>query len=141
MKKAMLIPAATMLAMAAMTISGAPGAIAADPGIYGRIDTGRFPKPKTFNSRPMVASPPAKRSRAKPIYLHVMPGQQTHWHASCQTYDACSVPVYFVTEGWFLNVYLPAIGAQDGREQRYRIQMGRERDVVRDTHNMHGEEE
>lgn len=60
--------------------------------------------------------------------------------AHCRTYAACSVPVYFVTEGWSVDVYLPAIGEQDGREQRYGMQMGRERHVRRDIHDLRADE-
>jgi hypothetical protein len=137
MRNAVFVLTALLVAAAAC-VASTP--MDADPGIYGPIDLAKFPRPQLLNHRPIVASPPAKRSKAKPLYLHVPPGHEQHWHAHCQTYDACSVPVYFVTEGWFLNVYLPAIGEQDGREQRYRIQMGRERDIRRDIHNVRADD-
>src|SRR5262245_53433813 len=93
--------------MAAATASAAEGSMHADPGIYGPIDLSRFPKPQTVNRRPVIASLPAKPRNVKPVYLHVVPGEESHWHARCGTYAACHVPVYFVTEGWFVNVYLP----------------------------------
>jgi hypothetical protein len=109
---------------------------AADPGIYGVIDVSRYPKPQVINPRPALANHKVK-SRSKPIYLHVPPGHEWHWIDHCQTYDACSLPVYFVTEGWFRSVYLPAIGTQDGREQRYRMQAARRDAAERDRYDAH----
>jgi hypothetical protein len=118
-------------------------ALAADAGIYGVIDIARFPKPELVNHKAVVAdsarlaSSPARAAKSatlKPLYLHVPPGHVAHWQAHCASYDACGVPVLFVTEGWFVNVYLPAIGSMDGREQRYREQMARDRSAQRDAH-------
>ncbi len=126
--------------MAAVMAAGVASAKDTDPGIYGAIDVSRFPKPATLNSRPVTATAPAKRGKAQPIYVHVTAGEARHWHGTCQTYDACGVPVYFVTEGWFRSVYLPAIGEADGREQRYLIQAGRDREAPRANHELRGEE-
>jgi hypothetical protein len=112
----------------------------ADPGIYGQLDISKFKRPPVIRRQPVVADRSARRSSAKPIYLHVPPGQEWHWYAHCRTYQACSVPVYFVTESWFVNVYLPAIGSRDGREQRYRILSARERASERDVHDRHDED-
>src|SRR5262249_30981399 len=108
-----------------------------DPGIYGQIDSGKFARPPVIRRNPVIADNAKRRTAAKPIYLHVPPGQEWHWYAHCHTYNACSVPVYFVTESWFVNVYLPAIGSRDGREQRYRILAARERASERDLHDRH----
>ena len=125
----------------AVGLAGSVGAAepAADPGIYGPIDTARFSRPELINRKPVLAatarqSAVAKASTGKPLYLHVPPRQVSHWQAHCADYDACDAPVFFVTEGWFLNVYLPAVGGADGREQRYREQMGRDRELRRDAH-------
>ena len=137
MKKTILTLAAAAISV---TAAGVVSAKDTDPGIYGAIDVSRFPKPATLNSRPVTAVVPAKRAKAKPIYVHVTAGEARHWHGTCQTYNACAVPVYFVTEGWFRTVYLPAIGEADGREQRYLIQAGRDREVPRANHELRGEE-
>jgi hypothetical protein len=126
----------TVLAMICL-IGSIGAAIAADSGILGRIDTTRFPKPRVIWSKPVIIERRAS-SGSKPIYLHVPPGVESHWHANCHAYDACATPVYFVTEGWFRNVYLPAIGSRDGREQRYRTEVARERASERDLHDQDG---
>lgn len=118
--------------------SGVAAAASPDSGVVGRIDTTRFPKPPVIWSKPVIVEKGAGRGGLKPIYLHVPPGVESHWHAQCRAYDACSVPVYFVTEGWFVNVYLPAIGSRDGREQRYRSEAARERASERDLHDQDG---
>lgn len=124
--------------VASLVVASAAQAADTDQGIFGRIDTGKFPKPHLINHKPVVIDrAAARRSSAKPIYLHVPPGDEWHWNAHCRSYDACGVPVYFVTESWFRGVYLPAIGSRDGREQRYRIQAARERASERELHDSH----
>jgi hypothetical protein len=54
------------------------------------------------------------------VYLHVRPGEELRWSVNCHRYEACNLPVLFVRESWFVNVYLPAVGADDGRERLYR---------------------
>lgn len=126
--------------IAILGVSPAARAEDADPGIYGRIDISKFAHPPVIRREAVVAVGAKHRSSSKPIYLHVVPGQEWHWQAHCRTYDACSVPVYFVTESWFVNVYLPAIGSRDGREQRYRINSARERASEREAHHEPSEE-
>ena len=122
---------------ASMAIATSVLAADADPGIYGRIDVSKYPKPQLINPKPVTIDHQSKpETTAKPIYLHVPQGHEWHWHDHCKTYDACAVPVYFVTEGWFRSVYLPAIGSQDGREQRYKIQTARQRGE-RDRYDAH----
>jgi hypothetical protein len=129
-----------------LSLVGAATAIAAaepggaDPGIYGRLDLKKFKKPTLINSKPILIDSAAKPVSLKPVYLHVPPGQELHWRSLCKTYDACAVPVYFVTENWFMTVYLPSVGAQDGRERQYRIEASRERSTERDIHDVHGQD-
>ncbi|MBL0089515.1 MAG: hypothetical protein IPP44_23700 [Ideonella sp.] len=73
------------------------------PGVYGRIDVGRFPQPAVVVPQPvwvqpprMVVSPPAE-----PVYLWVPPGHRKHWHRHCAQYRACGVPVMFVQDRWY----------------------------------------
>jgi hypothetical protein len=49
----------------------------------------------------MPAPPPA------PIYLRVPPGYARHWSRHCHEYHACGVPVYFVQDRWYNEVYVP----------------------------------
>ena len=110
-----------------------------DQGIYGRLDLVKFPKPELINDQPVLIDKSSKRASTKTVFVHVPPGYERHWQFHCKTYDSCNVPVQFVTESWFVNVYLPAIGAQDGREQRYRMQARPDRDAQRDLHERRGE--
>jgi hypothetical protein len=69
------------------------------PGVYGRIDIGRFPQPVLIQAQPVVIRAP--RVAAQPVYLWVPPGHQKKWSKHCHRYNACGVPVYFVEEGWY----------------------------------------
>lgn len=94
------------LTAAALSLSGA--ALAADvgvsisisqPGVYGRVDIGRFPQPVLMAPAPVVIQAP--RVRLEPVYLWVPPGHQKHWAKHCHSYNACGHPVYFVEERWY----------------------------------------
>jgi hypothetical protein len=96
---------ATAMALAAL---GAPAAMAADvgvsiavsqPGVYGRIDVGRYPSPVVIGPQPVVVAPAVVA--AQPVYMWVPPGHQRNWSRHCKRYGACGVPVYFVTDGWY----------------------------------------
>ena len=78
------------------------------PGFYGRIDIGDFPRPEVIYTRPVVIEAP-RRTRVvqEPIYLHVPPGHAKHWNKHCRKYNACGRPVYFVREEWYNDVYVP----------------------------------
>ncbi len=69
------------------------------PGLYGRIDIGRFPQPALIVPQPVVIYQPVRP--VEPVYLHVPPGHRKNWRAYCGRYDACGVPVYFVQERWY----------------------------------------
>lgn len=96
----------TLAALAAVT----PSAQAADvnvgvsigisqPGVYGRIDIGRFPQPQLIVQQPVIIT---RQARApEPVYLWVPPGHQKNWRKHCGKYQACGVPVYFVQDGWY----------------------------------------
>ena len=127
-------------AAAPLSRAALPGSFAATPGIYGEIDSRRFPKPLLIQAKPVVIDGHSRNAHAKGVYLHVAPGEEWHWFTRCHAYNACAVPVYFVTESWFINVYLPAIGSRDGREQRYRAEAARARASERDRHDLHGDD-
>ena len=112
----------------------------ADPGIFGVLDISKFQKPPVINHKPVVGDRSTKVTSSKAVYVHVPAGRAHRWPTLCRAYAACNVPVYFVTEEWFVGTYLPAIGGMDGREQRYQVQKRRERAEARDQHDVHGEE-
>lgn len=98
-----------VVAMVAATI--VPAAQAADvgvsigisqPGVYGRIDIGRFPQPAVIVPQPVIiAPPPVAVAQPQPVYLWVPPGHRKHWAKHCREYNACGVPVYFVRQDWY----------------------------------------
>lgn len=73
------------------------------PGVYGRIDIGRFPQPELVVAQPVVVRQPrmVAAQPVQPVYLWVPPGHQRHWSRHCYRYNACGVPVYFVKESWY----------------------------------------
>ena len=97
----------------------------AQPGLFGRIDIGAVPQPP-----PLIMTAPVVVERApvgvvrEPVYLHVPPGHEKHWAQHCREYNACGVPVYFVQDRWYNEVYVPR--ARVVREQREPVREGRE---------------
>ena len=92
----------------------------AQPGFYGRIDLGTFPRPMLIYPEPMVIRPIPGGPPRQPIYLHVPPGHAKDWGKHCQRYNACGQPVYFVQERWYNDVYVPAQRGQRGADGRGR---------------------
>jgi len=108
--------------LAVATLFGAAGATHAGdvsvavgvnvPGVYGQINIGGgIPAPQLLLPQPMVAIPPPVVVGAPPppppLYLHVPPGYEKHWRKHCGRYNACGRPVYFVSDQWYNNVYVP----------------------------------
>jgi len=72
------------------------------PGVYGRIDIGRFPQPAVVVPQPVIIMPqPVAVVRPRPVYMWVPPGHRKHWEKHCHEYNACGVPVYFVRHDWY----------------------------------------
>jgi hypothetical protein len=90
------------------------------PGFYGRIDIGDFPKPVVVYSQPVVIQR-APENRP-PIYLRVPPGHAKNWKKHCHKYDACGEQVYFVKDDWYNKEYVP----------RYQERYGDRRENARD---------
>ena len=68
------------------------------PGVYGRVDIGRFPQPVLYAPRPVIIT---QRVVQEPVYLWVPPGHRQNWRRYCGRYDACGAPVYFVQDRWY----------------------------------------
>ena len=99
------------------------------PGFYGRLDIGNFPRPRLIYAEPMIIEPVPVGVVRRPAYLHVPPGHAKNWRKHCHKYGACGQPVYFVDEGWYNDVYAPRyreqapvrhVGARDDRLVEYR---------------------
>lgn len=72
------------------------------PGVYGRVDIGRYPTPQLIVPQPVVIRPARGVAvRPEPVYLWVPPGHQKNWGKHCGRYNACGVPVYFVRDRWY----------------------------------------
>lgn len=98
------------------------------PGVYGRIDIGRFPQPTVVVQQPVIiAAPPPPRTvvvqpqpvvvaRPEPVYMWVPPGHRKNWKKHCRAYNACGVPVYFVRDDWYDKNVRPH-GERHGRDR------------------------
>lgn len=77
------------------------------PGFYGLINVGDFPRPAVIYAQPIWVQRPPKVVYVQPIYLRVPPGHEKHWSKHCARYGACGQPVYFVREDWYQTQYVP----------------------------------
>jgi hypothetical protein len=72
------------------------------PGVYGRIDIGRYPNPAIVVPQPVIIVPPPPAVlRPEPVYVWVPYGHRKNWKKHCHRYNACGVPVYFVRHDWY----------------------------------------
>ncbi|WP_301278395.1 hypothetical protein [Dechloromonas sp.] len=76
-----------------------------EPGFYGRIDVGDYPRPQLLYAQPrLIRRGPSGRP---PVYMHVPPGHARNWRRHCAAYDACDERVYFVRDWWYNEQYVP----------------------------------
>ena len=86
------------------------------PGVYGRVDIGRYPQPVLIAPQPVYIGRQVYR---EPVYLWVPPGHRRDWRRHCGQYGACGAPVYFVEDGWYRqNVVVRYEQDRGGREWR-----------------------
>jgi hypothetical protein len=86
------------------------------PGVYGRIDIGRFPQPQVWVPQPVIITRPVVVAPPQPVYMWVPPGHRKDWRKHCGKYNACGVPVYFVRDDWYdNNVHPRGKGKNKGR--------------------------
>ncbi|MBC7983055.1 MAG: hypothetical protein H7Y02_04285 [Candidatus Obscuribacterales bacterium] len=83
------------------------------PGFYGHIDIGDYPRPRLVFAEPIVIH--RVGVMPAPMYLHVPPGHAKDWKKHCARYDACGRPVYFVQESWYNDVYVPRYQERHGK--------------------------
>ena len=105
----------------------------ADARYFGAVDPAEAGTPLVTHRRAYQAESGAKPA-GRAVYLHVRPGEEARWGLACKDYAACALPVLFVRESWYRDVYLPKVGAADGREQYYRDHVRPARNE-RDTHH------
>jgi hypothetical protein len=106
---------AALACVPAMAADVAVSVSIGEPGFYGQIDIGTFPRPRLLFPTPIVIQR-VEVVRA-PLYLRVPPGHEKHWDRHCAEYNACGAPVYFIEDGWYNTVYAPAYKAKHGRPE------------------------
>lgn len=109
---------ATATGLATMPVRAADVGVSitiSEPGVYGRIDIGRFPQPEVVVSQPVIVLPPRVRPAhpVEPVYLWVPPGHRKAWKSYCGRYGACGVPVLFVRDGWY-DQHVRPLGRGEG---------------------------
>ena len=83
------------------------------PGFYGQINIGDFPRPAVIYAQPVWVQRAPKVVYVQPVYLRVPPGHEKHWSKHCGKYGACGQPVYFVREDWYQAQYVPRYAKQE----------------------------
>jgi hypothetical protein len=122
-----------VLSAAILAVAAFNTALAADvgvsvsigqPGFYGRIDIGDFPRPEVIFRNPIAILPvPPNRPV---IYLHVPLEHARHWKRHCHEYHACGERVMFVQSRWYDREYVPRY------RERHDMRRGDRRDEGRD---------
>ena len=102
------------------------------PGFYGRIELGDMPRPVLLYPQPVVVQP--VQVVRPPIYLHVPPGHSKDWKRYCRQYAACNQPVYFVTDGWYRDVYVPTYERRHGKRDKDREYRSHDKHDKHDKH-------
>ena len=125
MKRFFMVMAVLLIAVTAQAADVGLSVSVGQPGFYGRIDIGDYPRPNVIYQRPIVVAPPQRVVVREPVYLHVPPGHERHWDRHCHKYNACDRRVYFVKERWYKNVYVPQYQSRrmqhrGGRDRGYR---------------------
>jgi len=106
-----------------------------EPGFYGQIDIGSYPRPRLLYPTPVVIQPVPVGVVRAPLYLRVPPGHEKHWEKHCREYGACGAPVYFVEDGWYNTVYVPEYRKKHGPPDH----AGKGRGKDKEKHKDHGE--
>lgn len=117
-------PLAAVVLLALAGVAGSAGAAdvgvsvqISQPGVYGRIDIGRFPQPRLVVAQPVIIAQPrvVYAQPVEPVYLWVPPGHRKHWGKHCGRYQACGVPVVFVRDDWYRGHVMPYSEGRRGK--------------------------
>lgn len=98
MKRLLVASALAALAAPALAADVGVSVSIGQPGFYGQIDIGSYPRPQVIYAEPVVIQPVPVGVVRQPLYLRVPPGHAKHWSKHCHEYGACARPVYFVQE-------------------------------------------
>ncbi len=108
------------------------------PGVYGRIDIGRYPQPQVVVARPVIVQRPVYVAQPlQPLYLWVPPAHRQNWRRHCGRYNACGSLVYFVRDDWYGRNVRGHDRDRDGRADR-RDDRGHDKDKRGDDDRGHG---
>ena len=113
MKKLIFLAAMAATITPALALDVGGSITVGQPGFYGHIEIGDFPRPPLIYPKPMIIRPPSGGVRP-PIYMHVPPGHAKNWRKHCKKYSACGQPVYFVQDSWYNNEYVPRYKEKHG---------------------------
>ncbi len=105
-----------------------------DPNFYGQIDMANAPPPPVLYGTPVMIQPVPAGVVIQPIYLRVPEMQSRNWRRYCRAYNACGVPVYFVQENWYSNVYAPQYRSRYMQGHGYERHDDRRFEEHRDEH-------
>ena len=114
MKKLLVSTIGLLFLSSALAANAGVSLVVGEPGYYGRIDIGSFPKPRLVYGKPVVVERIYVESA--PVYFHVPPGHARHWDKHCHEYRACGDRVYFVEESWYEQVYVPEYRKSHGNK-------------------------
>jgi hypothetical protein len=124
--KRMLLIAGLMITMPALASDVGISINVGEPGFYGQIDIGDYPRPELIFTRPVIIEHEPEYEHAGPIYLHVPPGYENHWERHCGEYHACGRQVFFVTHRWYNDIYVPHYREHNRMRGESRRQEGRD---------------
>ncbi len=126
MKRLLLAVIGSIAAVPAVAGDVSASVAISQPGFYGQINIGDFPRPAVIYAEPIWVQRPRKVVYVEPVYLRVPPGHEKHWSKHCGSYQACGRPVYFVREEWYQTVYAPRYRHQDYQARGESHESGRE---------------
>ncbi|WP_216904693.1 hypothetical protein [Synechococcus sp. CCY 9618] len=106
MKTSLLMLLAPLLALPAQAQVGLSLQLG-QPGFYGLLNLGNaYPAPQLLYPQPLIVENRGGYY-GQPAYLRVPPGHAKNWSKHCSRYGACNRPVYFVSDSWYENIYVP----------------------------------
>ena len=117
MTRALCASMVALLAGAANATNVGVSVEVSQPGVYGRVDIGRFPQPQIIVPQPVIVARPAVvvAQPVQPVYMWVPPGHRKDWKKHCGQYNACGTPVYFVKDEWYDSHVKPGKGKGNGK--------------------------
>jgi hypothetical protein len=115
-KRSLLALIAALAAAPALATDVGASIGIAQPGFYGQINIGDFPRPPVIYAEPVWIARPAKVVYVQPVYLRIPPGHEKNWSKHCGEYGACGRPVYFVREDWYQTQYVPHYQDGNGKQ-------------------------